>query len=187
LEAQAFFAPFGWCEIGPLVSAMRAGAELRCAVMDEDLGHPLSIALSGGVFDQWGKADQGHELRAGLDLSMRVGWATPLLNIYIASVPNRWEVRQHAPFEKRLDGAPDSVSVIRDEVVLSIPLGLGFGGQGRSESDMRGRVIVGVVPGITLSADPRGSPAYEGRDAVTVVSVEQHWSLLFTAGVQLEL
>ena len=195
IEAQAAYSLFDGCEGGAMLGLIRIGAELRCGVLDEDRGAPLSAALSIGAAQQisrvvaqvisrgGGKLNpfpRGQELRAGLDLSKRLGGVTPLLNVNIGYVRQWREVQSGLPggFEgDHFADNPGDIPVERDELRLSIPVGFALESDPQSGERVQ-RVMLGVVPEITLKAWQRWSE-YEEVPGSVVLDLKQHWALYY--------
>jgi hypothetical protein len=200
-ELQAAYSLFDGCEGGARLGFVRIGAELRCAVLDEDWGAPLSAALSVGAAQQLGyflvggrvrngsynTAPRGSELRAGLDLSKRLSGVTPLLNINLGYVRQVRDIVSGLPsFEGHHFSEAGNIFVERDELRLSLPVGLAFEYEPHSAHDQRTRVMLGVVPELTLQAWERFS-AYQEVDGSVVADFEQHWALYLTLAAETEL
>lgn len=109
-ELQASISPWGRCELGGLVSFVRAGGELRCGTLPRELG-PVSAALSVGA-STTSEEPGGFAPRAGLDLSLGSGPVIPFVDVYVGHQARRYAV--------------DELDLYRNEWRLSVPLGVSF-------------------------------------------------------------
>lgn len=176
-EPAAAIGLFRPCELSGLVSLLRAGLELRCAVLDEKMGAPLALALAaGGLHRTAFIASDGFAFRGGLELSSRGRDVSPLLNAYLRYGPT---MRIMADDDLSFGGGGESGTFFtregaqaeRDELVLSVPVGLAIA---------RGKhLIFAVVPEFTLSARDR-TPVRCIGCAEELHDFEQHWALYFT-------
>ena len=199
-EFQAAYSPFDGCELGARLGLVRAGAEVRCAVLDEDSGAPLSAALSIGAAQQLGvffaatRSDgrisllpRGYELRAGIDLSKRMSGVTPLLNVNLGYLRQLRDIVAGLPtFEGYHFGETGNILVERDELRLTVPIGVAFEYEPHEGHEQISRVVLGVVPELTLQAWDRFA-VYEEVEGSVVLDFEQHWALFVTVGAETEL
>jgi hypothetical protein len=115
-------ASLGGCEIGGLYQFTRLGFEMRCGLLQERWGHPLSIALAGLLAVDFGfyGAPFG---RIGLDASHRFGPIKLVADVY-ASAGDAYRFIEDPdviPIEGPFIGAQ---TITRREVRLTVPLGI---------------------------------------------------------------
>jgi hypothetical protein len=170
--AAGLFRP---CELGGLASLLRVGLELRCAVLDEQqAGAPFALALAAGALHRTAFINaNGFAFRGGLELSSRGLDVSPLLNAYLRYGPTMRMLRSSdMPLSTAAGWFPrDGVQVTRDELVLSVPVGVGLA---------RGQhLIFALVPEFTLQARNTELECIScnGWDPT---GFEQRWALYFT-------
>jgi hypothetical protein len=199
LEVRAAHAFFYGCEVGGMLGFVRIGLELRCALLDERDYAPFSAAISAGaaqqimggfgllILEEGEDYKVGQELRIGLDLSSRGEDVTPLLNVGLGYLLQYREILNGLPVQDDDDAYPDmgEIYVWRDELRLSVPLGLAFE-YGDYELASRGRWTVAVVPEITLAAWNRTTPRHQGLQGTSVSDFEQVWAIYLTLGGEVE-
>jgi hypothetical protein len=112
------------CEVGFTFSPPANLAEVRCGLVQERRGGPVSIAFSGafgvGYVEDGGRAYPA--ARVGVDLSHRFGEIAPLLDVYLSTAGQRHFIQTGTawgPF-------PVGDDLARQEVRLSIPAGVAF-------------------------------------------------------------
>lgn len=143
-----------WFELGASLGFQRMGGEARFAVLDEDNGDPVSLALgAGGYYTAIGHGPWG---RAGLDVSIRLGQVAPLFNLYVShgatynsayyDVPGN----DDCPFEAPWQPCGELVGVFSYETRLSAALGVAFSVKKGDETP--GVVTFGLVPHVVLHA-----------------------------------
>jgi len=133
------YGAFAPCEIGPTLTVARYGAELRCGLLQQPDGAPLSVALSGAasygiiVDDPWW-------FRTGLDVSRRIDAVQLSAGLY-ASHGTTMHSMTGLPsgFGRDADSAPVATAQLRGWRI-SMPLGVTV------ETHKSGGMIVGVVP-----------------------------------------
>ncbi|MDC0740068.1 hypothetical protein [Polyangium mundeleinium] len=141
-----------WFELGASLGFQRLGGEARFAVLDEDNGDPVSMALgAGGYYSAIGHGPWG---RAGFDLSIRLGRVAPLFNLYVShgatynsaylDLPGDDDCPEEAPWQPcgQLQG------VLWNETRLSAALGVAFA-VGKEEGK-QGAFTFGLVPHLVL-------------------------------------
>lgn len=176
-------ASMGWCEAGSLLSFVRVGAELRCAVLDEDLGAPFSVAASVAALYQFsiagleGDPNPWGSWRAGIDTSVRMTGMTPLLGIYVDHGQQRRELLDddvlggsHGDFVYNRH----TVVVIRDEWRLASPIGVSWPVRPKLA------VTLGLVPELTLYASPAAeSSGLYSSDSPddALIDFDQRWAI----------
>jgi hypothetical protein len=142
----------GGCEIGGLYQWTRVGAEVRCGLLQERWGQPLSIALSGMLAFDFGvyAAPFG---RIGLDASRRFGPLKLLANAYLsAGDAYRFiEDPDVIPIEGPFIGAQ---VVTRREVRLTVPLGIAIRAGHIRESESWVWLVLGATPWWVLNKQP---------------------------------
>jgi hypothetical protein len=196
VEGQLAYGIFERCELGGQIGLMRVGMEVRCAPLDQDTGAPLAVALSLGIAQQMNlnpvDADRyhaGQELRAGLDISKRIGDLAPLVNVNLGYLPQYREIQGSLPAFQREEWAGDQgdINVVRNELRLSVPVGIAlFYESGPAAERHLARIVFGLVPEITLNARNRRAPQYESVDGSVVSNFEQHWGLFLVVGAEIE-
>lgn len=168
------------CEIGGAFM-MRDIAEIRCGVLQESDGMPLSIApsVAGGysIFPggPWG--------RVGLDVSRRFGVVTPMVNAYLSYGPElhwmqRTIIRDDDPREGPI---PPSVQTQRKELRVSMPLGLAF-------RVVNGALVYEDEHGISWDIVFGATPWWVLRSTIkdqSALSYDAERGLAFTLGFQL--
>lgn len=114
----------GGCEVGGIYQLLRIGGELRCGLLQERWGHPLSVALAGAIALDYGPYTAVFA-RLGLDASRRFGPVELIADAYLSAgdAYRYLEDPSVVPIEGPL---PGSQSVVRREVRLTVPLGIAF-------------------------------------------------------------
>lgn len=196
-EGQLAYGLFEGCELGGHLGLMRIGMEIRCAPLDQDTGAPLAAALSLGIAQQMNltpvdtkRYRAGQELRAGLDISKRIGDLAPLVNVNLGYLPQYREIQGSLPAfdNQEWGGDQGDINVVRDELRLSVPVGVAlFYERGPTAERRLARIVFGLVPEITLNARNRTVPAYGSVDGSVVTNFEQHWALFLALGAEIEL
>lgn len=174
----------GPCEVGGLYQLTRVGAEARCGLVQERLGHPLSIAYSGLLALDYGPTTAAFT-RIGLDISRRFGPIAALVDVYFSTGDAlRWmqDPGVH-PIEGPLPGAQ---SIVRRELRVTIPFGLavrlahtGSEQQGRAKGSWVS-LVLGATPWFLLA---RG-PCFEEVGACTTLWNGEH-GVGFTSGIEI--
>jgi len=143
----------GGCEIGGVYGMTRLLGEARCGVIQERRGAPLSVALAGAVGLDYGPVT-GAVARVGVDVSRRLGPFRPLVDVYV-STANQYRYMED-PGDPPIEGPlPGSKSVIRQEVRITVPVGLAIELVPRDPSDrMRPTwsLVLGANPFAVLHA-----------------------------------
>ena len=112
----------GGCEIGGLYQSLRIGGEVRCGLLQERWGHPLSVALAGLVAVDFGPYTAVFG-RIGIDASRRFG-PIKLVADACVSAGDAYRYLQD-PDDVPIEGPfPGSQSIVRREVRLTVPLGI---------------------------------------------------------------
>jgi hypothetical protein len=172
-ELSAGLGVFRPCEVGALASMLRAGLELRCAVLDEQAGAPFALALAAGVQHRTLFINaEGFAFRGGLELSSHGLDVSPLFNAYLRYGPTmRLLTGSGMPLGETEWFPRQGVEAKRDELVLSLPIGLAL---------VRGQhVIFAFVPEFTLQARNTQLRCI-GCDGWEPTGFEQRWALYFT-------
>jgi hypothetical protein len=179
-ELHPAISPYGRCELGMLLSALRAGAELRCGTLDGELG-PLELALSSAAaFNVLTPPRGAPMLRGGVDLSLAGSDVVPLLDVYFGYVP--WRRAASYPDSDRKEWtAYGSAFRERGEYRLSIPLGVAFRDLERTARSSN-TIILALVPELTLT-----SRYLEPSSATREVHIEQTFALFIVLGNDLEI
>ena len=177
-ELNAAVGVFQPCELGGLASLLRAGLEVRCALLDEQAGAPFALALAIGALHRtlFVNSD-GFAFRGGVELSTHGEQVSPILNVYLRYGPTMRLLSNEAFDDGEGEGFPRlGVEVERDELVLSVPVGVAL---------VRGEhVILGVVPELTLKARDRGPlECFSCKDDFVPTDFEQHWAVFLTFGL----
>lgn len=134
----------GGCEVGGVYGMTRVLVESRCGIFQERWGAPLSVALSGA----WG-LDYGPTFgafgRIGLDMSVRLGPLRPIVDVYFSQSHELRYVEDSAdpPIEGPL---PGSKSVARDELRITVPVGLAIELTRPSERQIGYSLVLGAIP-----------------------------------------
>ena len=164
------------CEVGGLASLLRAGLELRCALLDEQAGAPFALALAAGALHRtlFVNSD-GLAFRGGVELSTRGEDVSPILNVYLRYGPTMRLLHDSDFDDGEGEGFPRlGVEVERDEFVLSVPVGVAL---------VRGEhIILGVVPELTLRARER-KPLECFHCNVALTDFQQRWAVFITLGM----
>jgi hypothetical protein len=161
------------CELGGLASLLRVGLELRCAVLDEQAGAPFALALAAGALHRTAFINaNGFAFRGGLELSSRGPDVSPLFNAYLRYGPTMRMLRSSdMPLGASGWFPRDGVQVTRDELVLSVPIGVALA---------RGQhLIFALVPEYTLQARNTELECI-GCTGWDATGFEQRWALYFT-------
>ncbi|NUP13086.1 MAG: hypothetical protein HOW73_44160 [Polyangiaceae bacterium] len=118
-----------WAEMGAFAGFSRIGLEGRFALMDEDIGHPLSIAASYGA--AYSAIGDGAWMRGGLDFSVRAtDDVAPFFDVYVSREATTHSAHQgDTPCPE--EGYPGTVCGVfiaerQNEVRLTLALGLAF-------------------------------------------------------------
>ena len=142
-----------WAEVGASVGFQRLGGELRVAVVDEDIGHPLSVAVSSGGY--YSAVGDGPLWRFGVDSSLRLGPVAPLLGLYLSRGATYHSANLDLPGDEDCpsEGWPGSqcgvkIAASSWETRLSAPLGLAIT---TGEYDTMA-IVIGAVPHLVLGA-----------------------------------
>ena len=141
---------FGRCETGLVLVDFGVLAELRCGLLRQDHGDALSIALSGAA----GAATSFAIGPApGIDISRRFGAGIePLVDLYLSTSRQGHFVQTGWVNDPVV--APSGDSMGRQEIRLSIPIGLAFVFADKDHRPMDPNVrsfIVGVEPWFILA------------------------------------
>ena len=170
VELSARYGLFHGCEGSANLSILRPGLELRCALTDERRGSTFSIASSvNGAYSTQGR---GMWTRVGFDVSKRFGKLAPLLDVYVSTGPERTGFKVDVPAADTTNeyeefGGGPHVYVVRNELRLSVPIGVAFlqGTSGSTPTSATSAFIVGLVPYVTLaSASPKSMHCVECGD-----------------------
>jgi len=149
----------GGCEIGGLYQWLRVGGEIRCGLLQERWGHPLSIALGGLLAFDFGIVTAPFG-RIGLDVSRRFGPLKLLADVYMSAgdAYRYLEDPSIIPIEGPLPGAR---AIVRREVRLTVPLGIAIRtaqlGDSWRQSDARRPwvwLVFGATPWWVLNKQP---------------------------------
>lgn len=166
------------CEVGVTLGLFQQGGELRCGILQQPAGHPLSLAASAGALYQ-PLFDEPTLYRAGLDLSHRFGAIELTAGLHLshgttvhhlADIPSRYTTpddHHAAPVVfARLHGTR-----------LNLPLGLILA----ADDEIGG--LIGLVPYVTLADDIRQLECRQ-CPAVHLDRFEERWGIVFTAGMR---
>jgi hypothetical protein len=166
------------CEAGLMLGYVRVGAEVRCAVVDEDSGQPLSVAVAGaGGYSFRG---DGGFARLGLDVSRRFGTSGPLLNLALSRGPEVHQVNLDVPSYDSHSGAV--AEVVRDELRWTSLVGYGFHVPQPAQEHV-GTVYLGVAPYFTLRAEePRRLECHACLPEARLTSFDEDWGIVFVVG-----
>jgi hypothetical protein len=167
---------FHGCELGGIYALTRLGPEVRCGLLRERRGHPLSVALSGAAAVDYGPY-LGAFGRVGLDVSRRAGPVTAIVDAYLSTSKQYRYMQDPAkvPIEGPLPGA---LSLVRNEIRLTLPVGIGF--NVGSVDSTRVTLVAGVNPYFVLHAgacqdSPCQAKTYEGeRGGALTLGFELH-------------
>jgi hypothetical protein len=167
-------APLDGVELGALLGLARAGAELRVGVLGRN-GGLVAAAISAGVAKQVVMPPHAVEYRAGLDFSLRTGLVMPLVNVYLAHVPSERGVLLPEPTTQDPRAHSGMVVSDRDELRLSVPVGIAVWGQDRA-NDLALNWVIALVPEITLASQAR-KPTYFTEDEKIAATLQQTWAV----------
>lgn len=148
---------FPGCEVGAEIGLFRLGGEVRCAVLDQRKGAPLSLAMAGAgaylPFYQRG----GPWWRGAVDVSYRHSAVlTVMANVYLSrgpegrqlagAIPDElWDV----PLDTTVSHAPSAAAyIVRTETRLSTALGVALSNKGKYAA------VLGLVPYFILDDQP---------------------------------
>jgi hypothetical protein len=148
------------CELGGGLNWDRLYGEVRCGLVQEHLGGPFSLALTGAAGPQlqdltpWG--------RVGVDLSKSFGRVTPLLDLYFSRADEQHAVSVSAPPGAEVDSPYIAETLRRYETRVIVPFGLGILVARDYEGEVR--VIIGAAPYWVLDANGCQGNDCSGRD-----------------------
>jgi hypothetical protein len=162
----------GGCEAGGFFAMPRVGGELRCGVLQERLGDPISVAVSGA-----GGLDYGYVFgafgRMGVEVSRWFGRIAPMVNLHLSTAEQYRYIEdpEDVPIEGPFGGAK---SIERREIRATLPLGIAFA-VARTEIPARTYAIVlGATPWWVLrsigaaSEDTPRPIAWEGERGLSL-------------------
>ncbi len=180
-EGDVGFAPTDEIEVSGWVGLRSTGVDVRAQLLGERDGGPFALALSLGALLPSVLGSKGVGGRFGVDLSKHVAVDMELLlNAYLS-----WEPRQR---DFRTDDFPiddddsylfEDVTVVRDEVKLTLPVGLHV-----DINRSRVAMIIGVIPEFTLSSDLSSSDCSGPCGPGSVTHFEQFFAFYVTLGFQ---
>jgi hypothetical protein len=180
-EADLRYGLARWAEVGASVGFQRLGGELRLAVLDEDVGHPLSVAASAGGY--YSAVGDGPLWRLGVDSSVRFDRVAPLLGLYLSRGASYHSALLDVPGDEDCpkEGWPGSrcgiyLAATSWETRLSAPLGLAID-TGEYETMA---VVLGAVPHLVIHASEPRSVTGERPEVV-----HHDMGLHIVAGVEL--
>jgi len=167
-------------ELGTVLGLQHFGTEFRTGMTLKS----FSLAASAGVFYRPLADPSTVWLRAGIDMSVDLGSITPLVNAYLSNGPETHLLDEELFGDETCqedDFVNCSVTLTRRETRLTGAIGVGIRPAGR---DMK--IIVGVVPHVTLWADDRHDVACNDCDEGTtpqITSLTEDWGMTFTLGI----
>jgi hypothetical protein len=148
MEGNARFGT-GTCEIAlayaPVLSAI---AEVRCPIVQERWGAPISVAFSGaaGATKLLSSSGAAPNARIGIDISHRIGNVVPLIDIYLSTGTGAHYITTSTFNTSNLE---------RQEVRLTIPIGVSFGAKAEERHPWFAPTLfsatAGIVPWIVLA------------------------------------
>jgi hypothetical protein len=123
-------------ELGVDAGLQQLGGEVRVAVLDEDRGAPVSLALGGGSAWRPFMSVALPWTQVGLQLSSRVGSITPLVNLHASWGPETHALFLDESFSRECSGfgdegcgefaPPTNLQIHRAEMRLHLPIGLSY-------------------------------------------------------------
>lgn len=130
VEGELRYGLFAPCEVGGLLSPLRAGVELRCQLVQG----PLDAAVSAAGAWLWAFGRNAPWGRAGFELSRTGAARTGMLGVFASVGPEAWwfefvdpPAGLNDPVDPGVtDGPTPGVRAVRDEVALAVPLGLSW-------------------------------------------------------------
>lgn len=145
----------GRCEVGLVLVTLGMLAEVRCGLLRQSHGDPLSVAVSGaaGSAIRAGGPDFTPAARFGLDVSRRFGHFEPLVDVYLSTSSETHFVQTGVVSDPVI--APTGITMGRQEIRVSVPLGFAIltGRTDRMQSNVIvSSVTVGLEPWFTLWA-----------------------------------
>jgi hypothetical protein len=177
-EGGAAIGLFDGIELGGRLGPQEVGLELRMRIL------PASSALRGafslGPSHRTLLGADGFAGRAGFDFDYEVG-ADLLLGAYLGYGPKRRTLDVPANLSDGGDPGPviEQIVIERDELRLSVPLGIALG-----PSRPRDACIIGLVLEWTLAAHDPHLHCADCSDTVALDSFKQSFALLITVGLQ---
>lgn len=170
----------GRCETGLLTFDIGVLAEVRCAVLVQERGAPLSLALSGAA-GATASAGIGFapSARLGVDLSRRFGGVEPLVDVYLTTARQAHYIQTGVANDPVV--GPVGVVFGRQEIRLSVPIGVAFVAHDKDHRPLdpaAHAAIVGIEPWFVLAA-----PGHSEVDPVPRSYTVPGWGLSFSFGV----
>ena len=160
LEMNFRFAVFPRCEMGFFFPYLRLGGELRCAILDEKLHSPVSLA--GSVALGYLPMRGGPWVRTGFDLSHRFKKVAPLFNVYLTYGPVGHALGLGGVPSDGGGGQGSWAWILRDELRLEMAVGLAIQTEGKR--NFSADVFFGVAPHVVLYT--RAPAIYECRNCL---------------------
>jgi hypothetical protein len=169
--------------LGGWASLELIGAELRLQALRQSHGAPLSATFALGVahvglapsFERR-MLEQGFGTRAGIDLSLSGNSVEALLGVYASFIRRRRNF-PISPSDAE-EWFESSLMVVRDELKVSVPLGVAALTRGSS-----GAIVIGVVPEWTLASSLRDARC-ACDDGYSLTEFRQVFTIYLTIGFE---
>lgn len=185
-EVSGRLGVFPGCEIGSLLGVFRLGGELRCALLDEREGAPLSIAASAGAAYTPLLGRAGPWARLGVDVSLAAAGAHWMGNLYLThGIEGHRLFPSDAPddFADPIDAgmshdgeALPYLQVARRETRIAAAIGWGPG-EGHQT------FVLGLAPYFVLDAGPVSYAECGGCARFEAADFDERFGVLLTVGM----
>lgn len=181
------WAPVDGLEVGGSLGIQQQALELRGALLDEDRGAPISLAVSGMA--AWRPIYDLHAgwYAVGLDVSRRFGVVAPLIDVYVSYGAERHAIRLDADQDPGCGSFGDPgcgeygpgrhLVSLRDEVRLTFAAGASI------EVGDNAWLTFAVSPyWIAWAADPGALTCFGCDQFIDPVDFDESWGIHFTIG-----
>lgn len=177
---------FPGCEVGVELGFFRLGGEVRCALLDQRKGMPVSVAAGAAAAYLPFYNRGGPWWRGALDISYRhAPQLTIMTNLYLSRGPEGRQLAGAIPLEF-WDVPPDSTVshspsasayIVRHETRLTTALGVALSGKGRYAA------VLGIVPYFILDDPALSFSECRLCSAVTVTDFRERFGFSIVVGV----
>lgn len=178
------------CEIGPIFSFVRAGAEMRCGLLQERDGAPLSVAVGFATTAHFFQKNQGPIHRVSLDLSRRDAHRRWMGNLHLSQGPRSYSAQLNLPDVHDSTDNEDEIILEplvtpinpwayleRDELRLTLALGLGW------QTDKDTLLSVGIAPRVTLGESQLTHATCNACESLRPISFDGDYGFDLTLGI----
>lgn len=185
-ELSFAFGLFRPCETGVMLGLFRLGGELRCGLVQQRWGQPISLAISAAaaavpLYDR-----PGLWWRGGVDLSRWWEHLALIGNLYVTSGPEAYLVgsppEEHwdRPLEElNADEPGGQLLLSREELRLALALGLGV----RASRSSTLAFVVGLTAHVVLAQGDLLNAECRGCSAVELADYDEGFGFTLTVGV----